>query len=289
LFGRISTLQQNEGLREQFLSKEFGEAAYKTAFQQLTDASSDTAKMLVAARDSISADQTVFRSEVEAESNLTPQLRLGMLDARSRTNLELEAQGRTEGAKLATVRDIVKQTLEISRPSGGTGFEAFGNFVERNASFVTEELGIRNGRLAGSTAAEEAISGIELLQGRMTGLQFGGLIGDEQATFDALQGQVKLLADFVAGEARGGSLSPVEIDRAQRLATGAVERNRSIPMDEVMGGRSQIQQYQDNAALLEKLATLLEGIRDNTRPLTNQRPPNYSTGLSAGAAGAAQP
>jgi len=40
LFGRIESLQQNEGLKDQFFSREFGEAGFKDAFKALADESS---------------------------------------------------------------------------------------------------------------------------------------------------------------------------------------------------------------------------------------------------------
>lgn len=285
LFGRIESLQQNEGLREQFFSREFGEAQFKNAFRELAETGSATSKMLESSKNAINANVETFQNEVDSEATLTPQLRLGMLQSQSEANLAIGQQGQTEAAQLAQIRNIVIETLRTTRSDGMSGWLDF-----QGATFGAG----RFGSLEGSTSVEEAFSGLELFQDQAGRLQEGGLVGDENASFQALTGQSRLLERFIAegasdldSEQLGTLQRRVEIRRRQTA--------RRIDQADQSGlDPSVVQQLERNDEVLRMLAEKLDAIANatnatagNTSPAN--RPPNYSAGLSAGAAGAAQP
>lgn len=285
LFGRIQALQQNEGIREQFFSREFGEASFKTAFKQLGDATSETSQMVIAAKEAIKADSEVFRAEVQSEATLTPQLRLGMFESQSQANLAIGQQGQTESAQLAQIRNMVTETLRTTQAGG------FGNWLD----FQTSTMGVNTfGSLQGGTAVEEAFSGLELFQDQAGRLQAGGLVGDEAASFEALSSQSRLLERFISegaedlGDEELGSLRRrVQIRRRQTSQRiGQAEQSGLEP--------AVVEQLKRNDEALRLLGEKLDRIANSTDATAGNtspalRPPNYSSGLQAGAAGAALP
>jgi len=280
--GRLSSLQGSQGLREQFYSKDFGEAQFKNAFRQLGEAGTDASKMIVAAKDAIKADVDIYRAEVASEGILTPQLKIGMLEARSRTNLSLGQQGTTEGAKLAQVRSIVDETLTQSR--------SLSSFPEWIGQYFFEHAGINKGSLSGGTAVEEAVQGLQLIQSQSGGLLRNGLVGDERAVFSSMQGQARLLQDFIASEINSGLSSETSSDLQGRLSRSATEQRR-VARELSVDQPEQAALLQKNVEALESMIQLLDNISRNTAP--NSRPVappvNYGSGLQTAADSAARP
>lgn len=285
LFGRITTLQQNEGLRDQFFSKEFGSGEFKVAFRELADASSLTTQTLLEAKAAIQADTAIFEAEARSQGSLTPQLKLGLMESQSAANLAIGQQGQTEAAQMSQIRKMVVETLRTTQTGGP------GNWLDFQAS----TFGVNAfGTLKGQTPSEEAFSGLELFQQQAVRLQEGGLVGDEIASFRALMDQSRLLESVVSDGAQ--NLDGAQLQGLQRRIQ--IQTNQTARRIDQAGPSgldpAVVEQLRRNNEVLLMLGEKLDQIAGSTNATAGntspaKRPPNYSAGLQAGADAAAMP
>ena len=213
LFGRLETLQQNEGIRDQFFSTEFGQIAFKGAFKQLADSSSDLSQQLQNAKEKIEVDASGFERILNVTSSLTPQLRIANFVEGQKASAEVTDAFSTERAATKAVRDSVSQVLSRNRESG------FGGYL---SSFADENT--FSSSLGGDTFAEEAVFGISKLRGRLRSLERGGLTDEEKPKALELQQEIERLDSFLREEVKSGLISEDSIAAAAERAR-AISRN----------------------------------------------------------------
>lgn len=260
LFGRLGVLQGNEALQKQFVGEGFGEKQFQTALKDLLEPTSALAGALKQSFEVIQASSEFFEREAGQLTGATPQLAL----ARAQADLEAANQAKqianTEGATLQSVRDIVGETLGQTAP----------NFIDYATNFAGR------GGLAGSTAAEEALSGIMELRTRADQLASDGISGDDALNIKLIEDQITNLVDLVRGQTAAGALSPEGVERARRRAQSGLGEGS-------LGGP---QFSEVDRQLFRDMLTALQGIAEtnaqtagNTQPVSPE-PANLTPALS---------
>jgi hypothetical protein len=207
LFGRIEALQQNQGIRDQFFSREFGEVKFKGAFKQLGDSTSEIAQQIRTAKEKIEVDSKGFDRLLEATTSLTPQLRAANIVAGVQAASEMRANTDIEGATLSQIRSIAKSTLEETRPSG---------FLNIRAN-MAEEAGVEPGVFNPSlSAAEEAVNNLDRLLSRRTRIADDGVTKQEQPIVAQLDAAIFGIRELVVQQFE--SLDPETIAAAAARA-----------------------------------------------------------------------
>lgn len=214
LFGRLETLQQNEGIRDQFFSTEFGQVAFKGAFKQLADSSSDLSQQLQNAKSKIEVDSSGFERILDVTTSLTPQLRVANFVAGQQASAEVTDAFSTENASLKAVRKNVSNVLGRTREAGITGYLK---------SFADETF-VGKGGLTGSTFAEESIDGLTRLRARLGTLERGGVTDSERPKVIELQSEIERLRGFLLAQAEAGVLSEDSITSATGTAQTRARR-----------------------------------------------------------------
>jgi len=225
LFGRIETLQQNPGIRDQFFSQEFGQVAFKQAFKQLADSSSELSQQLQNAKSKIEVDSSGFERILDVTTSLTPQLRIANFVSGQQASAEVTDAFTTERAALQAVRKSVGSVLARNRESG------FGGYL---SSYFDESFS-EEGSLGGETFAEEAVSGLVKLRARLGGLQRGGLTEEEKPKALEITREIERLSGFLQREAASGSISAESIADAEALALG---QSRNLRQGSIGGAAS---------------------------------------------------
>lgn len=256
LFGRLEALQGNEALQRQFVGQGFGEKQFQTALNSLLQPTSDLAQALKQSFDTIQADTAFFEREAEALRGETPQLRTAAAEADYQAAIQALEVSDEEGATLKEVREIVSGVLRKTSRGG------FAGVVESAFDFTSR------GSLSGSTAAEEAVSGIEVLRRRADDLAREGSPGSDERIM-VIEDQINNLLDYLGNQVASGSLDEGGVARARsrvgRLANPNPNRSfadsTAAPATE-----AQIELSRQILAALERIAESNEATADNTAP-----------------------
>lgn len=246
LFGRIETLQQNPELAKQLVGSEgFGEKQFQVVLKDLFDATSATASGLKDSFEVIQANTDFFEREARQTSSGTDQLTI----ASARSGLDAAVAAKQgfdiEGGALQAVRDIVSTAISETRTSS---IADFGQYL------LTDYIG--SGQLAGSTASEEAVSGIGRLLDELGAIEEGGVTRDEQLRAAVLESGidslVKLLEDISPRE-----LNAEGVTSAVTAARDSAEFAEIYANDRNASEESRASKTRD-VELLTRIADLME-------------------------------
>lgn len=273
-FGRIQALQQNEAIRERFIGEGFGAAEFATFVKEILDSSTDAAKGLEGAFDTVKADVGFYDAQVAAQTGGTAQLsianRMGAVDA-SIQSLETKD---VSGATLASIREMAAKTLEATDVGGIRGF--IDSFEVSGIPLL--KSGIKDGGLSGSSAISEGMSAISMMSQRRDAMLAGGITMEEKPKIDTLEIGIENIAGLLQDEIERGSFDPSVLRRSSRSARAAAGQVE----DSLVGfvNPEAIQSQQETKAILLRLAEAMDkqnalmeeqnGIvaetADNTRP-----------------------
>lgn len=110
--GRLRVLREDEGLRQQFFSKPFGEEAFKKGFQLVaTDGSELSAAFEQSAKEITFATQT-YTDKVRQLETATPQLITATALANAKAASEAEKFEDTDSAVKAAIAEMTTQAIE---------------------------------------------------------------------------------------------------------------------------------------------------------------------------------
>lgn len=294
LFGRLGALQQNDAIRGQFFSTEFGEAQYKTAFKQLADSTSALAAEVTNAKAQITVDASQFESLLIAQSRTTPQQKLAYSQAGIAAITESRDVSNTEGSSLNFVRETTATALRDNRGRGA---------MNAARSLLGDGF-VSRGALPGGTAAEEAVAAIGRLIERRSEIVSDGIDEGESEMVAQLNATIDNLRAFIVDNGR--SLSQTSLldaaDRADVRSTDTLQRSTIGPSGEVE--RFDQQQFfadlardfrrvaeateQQNKLLAEQKAIAEQQAHAAQQTATNTTPParqpNFAAGQQAAAA-----
>lgn len=138
-FGRIEQFQQNEDLKNNFLSNPFGEVAFQGGFRQLLTSGSDLDKQVRENKAGLNFGTKDYNQNVAEIQTLSPELRAATEDARAKAE-EQQRLANPERASVATMRSKFESAMVSNRRSslGGaidymrSGFE--NNLAPANAT-----------------------------------------------------------------------------------------------------------------------------------------------------------
>lgn len=168
---RLEAIQNNPLLKAQFLSREEGgvrgEEAFLSLNRALVDPNSDAWKKLkqkfadVRAQDGTQA----YDRAVEQIAGGTPATVIASADATSRSLKEQAQLADMERATLGQVRQTVNEALSQNETFWDRAGYTVANNILTGFGLLSDSkpISIENGRLQGTTAAEEAVSGIREL------------------------------------------------------------------------------------------------------------------------------
>lgn len=251
--GRLQLLQQNEGFRGQFFSREFGEQQFKLPFRQLADSNSELAKLLDRSTGMIQTDVAGFASLVNSQQGITPQLRSANAMAIVEGGLAAQRYGDIELGRLNDVRQIATTVLEQTRPEGFSGFIASWR----------DEFGIQSGMTSGSTSAEEGVMLMAKLFDRMQRLP-----EDSISQIQTLQTAIDQLRILVTSDPQ--RLNPRQLANAQTMAE---IQSRIITPDPAE--KEFFRELADEFRAVRKAIEAQTPILQKTAGNTEQGPPNY--------------
>lgn len=224
LFGRISKLQNDQGLKSSFFEKEFGEQRFRGIFKAVTDKQSQWVKELTDSRRKISTDTGVFDRNAAESGSATFQIKSASLDQSFKASQTAGDIQNREGAALQQQRDLVADLLKRNRGDGGAGM-----FI----TSITDESFISKGRARGSTTAEEAVDLLDTIEARIQQLQRGGISEVERANIGDLRRGSNAIKKSLFD--RAGDLTPGSFGRAaDRAQAFAAE------IQNVGGGRERV-------------------------------------------------
>lgn len=193
VLGRIRAFQQNKQLREQFLSKPFGEERFKGPIRQLLTANSQLANMAEKAANDITFNQAVFEQHVKEIETLTPELRAAASQATSEGNIQ-QSQVEPGAIKAGTAEEVMKKTLDQARGGIFTELQNWAHekiFQSRVAMGANPEeaalYALRDRRLAFSTHeargfSKRDIEGMALIDRQIAVLENLRRSADQMAT-----------------------------------------------------------------------------------------------------------
>ncbi len=232
LRGRIQTLQNNEGIRDQFYSRDFGEQAFKGAFKSISDSSSDVAKAFEKNLGIITNDPEAFNRLQGTIDNGTPELILANMAARLEATRNLGQLQNREGSALNSVRETTSKTLEETRSPG-----IFAGTVQSlSEGFTIPGLGIpvgdvSRGGLPGGTAAEEATIAISRLMSRRTELLDDGVDSNDVEKVAAIDKAIEELRGLLVNQAYPLS-SESRLAAAERSEAAAGNLKKRLTLDD---------------------------------------------------------
>lgn len=206
LFARLSSLRDNEGMREAFLAAASFEIRYKPAAKELLTSGSDTATGVDASFNSLRTDPELFKQTTELISGGTKELRAATASQEFKSNTILNSlRAKTD----ETLQSKIMEAYEKSQDQLFTG--GFTEVLEsKMASLRSTVFG--ESPLRGGTAAEKATDFILDLQtrsyfdrqqaGSMFGKPLRGLADRQRYSREQIETALRLL------ETNGRDLSP---------------------------------------------------------------------------------
>lgn len=212
VFGRIELLQENARLRKQFLGdKGFGEERFKGPIQQLLTKNSDLWNKATEAAGDIRFDSGIYRQHVQEVGNMTKELELA--------NLQAKSQATTAGSSIDTHQargiagEILSDTLARTQVSM---LDYATNFANRAAFEVFGgDLNIAIDRL------EQRLSKVQTTQD--LGMSaIGGADMDEMKRL--LREQIGVLKDMKTSLERPQRTQPQPSSRPNQLGERAAHR-----------------------------------------------------------------
>jgi hypothetical protein len=260
VFGRLDALQTNPEMRAEFLEKLPGEAKFKLAFEELTDASSNVTKEMKAGFESIQLGTATFDEKVGQLQGATPQLALASFTRGAEGTLAAQDIQDTEGATLSAIREKGADVLENTSVGGISGF--------LDARFDNT----RTGGLAGSTAAEESVDLINVLMNRRGRLEADGLQEGDTQKIQVIDDTIQNIQKLLQTQGQLGALDSDGVARAREQAAYLEEFfSKGEARDTAMQA-----QFAAMNELLAKIAETNAATANNTVPRT----PSVSDGLA---------
>lgn len=141
---RVATIRSNETLRNALFEKEFGEARFKAAMENLFKDGDRFSEMFTEARQSISFDQRLYDNLARETTTATPELQVGAMRARLRADNEAELNS-LRAQTIAMIRDQFSEVEVRTRSS---------SLLEQ--PFQMAEANIQAGRIASARSVDEA-------------------------------------------------------------------------------------------------------------------------------------
>lgn len=253
LFGRLEVLQSSQALQRQFVGEGFGEKQFQTALSSLLQSNSDLSTALKQSFETIQANPAFFEREAQQLIDLTPQLGLAASQAASEAAKQARQISDTEGATLQRVREIVSDALS-----------------QASAGIISDALEFSKfGELQGSTAAEEALSGVQALRNRQALLAEDGISFADVGKINILQAEIENLSRLIANETARGALDPAGVDRARRRAE-AITRGNDNPLAGAVFSDADRQTFAQMLQALQTIAGATGETANNTVPKASE-------------------
>ncbi len=217
VFGRIQALQQDPELRAQFFDKPFGEVAFRKAFEQVADDSTDLAKAMKAAAAEINFGTETYMQKVKELESATPQIVIASSVAKVEAAAQATRFEDTAGASREAIAKITDETLSATNTGGIVNF--VGKAFE--TMFASMGMSAERSRMA-QTDAELLQASLQSLLIRRQELESKPITPEIEKALATISRAIDELAK-VAPQLRGVSTEAVEMTKSLGSAADAAK------------------------------------------------------------------